>query len=152
MKPKVAVIGLAIVVVAFVLLLVYAGVRPEAAGAGARSGVDRALGWLRSTRAITFDDLAATGAACVDPEDRVLAVASGASCAVDLPDSGSLSLCAQQGSATVAVDGADYPAQRFGPGELECPAAPTIDLYDRDNRLSVACALGGECRLTVRTP
>lgn len=152
MKPKVAVIGLALLVVAFVLLLVYIGVRPDAAGAGARSRVDQALGWLRSTGAITFDDVAASGAACVDSEERVLAVAPGTSCVVALPDSGSLSPCALEGSATLIVDGADYPAQRFGPGELGCDAGPTIDLYDRDNSMLVACAVGGECRLAIRTP
>lgn len=152
MKLKIAVVGLAVVVVGFVLLLVYGAVRPDGGTGDARPGVDQALGWLRDTRAVTFDDLAEADPPCLERDASVLAVGPGLTCRVDLPDSGSLTLCTQQGSATIAVVGSDFPAQRFGPGELDCAGAASIDLYDSDNRLLVACALGDACVLAVPEP
>lgn len=152
MRPKVAVIGLAVIVVVFVLALVYGAARPDSAGADPRQGVERALGWLQSSRAVTFDDLVTANQPCLDPPNRRIEVGGGQSCRLELPDSGSLTLCTTQGSATVSADGADYPAQRFDPGDLDCEQPPSINLYDTANTLTVLCSLGATCQLPVLEP
>jgi len=152
MNPKVAVIGLAVVVVAVVLVLVFGAVRPTGQTTDARPGLDSALGWLRSTGSVPYGDLATGDVDCADPSAEAFVVPGGGSCAVPVPDHGSLELCATSGQVTLLVDGERYPAQHFGPDGLACPDDVQIDLYDSAATLLIRCALGEACSVEVPEP
>ena len=138
MKTRTAVILLVAVALVAVLLLFYGAVRPP--GRGSDDRVEGALGWLRSQRELTFDDVA--HAECADGANRVLVVGPGESCSTPLPVRSTFGVCtsAEPGSAALQVGGRDYPDQHWDGEELACTTPLEVDVYDEDSVLVLGCA------------
>lgn len=149
MNPKVVAVVLVVLVVAGGLALFYGAVRPEGRTGDPGASVEDSLGWLRSTRAVTFDDLA--GAPCADVGERELVVSAGQVCRSALPESAELGLCTVEGAGAAVVSGRSFPDQRFDDGDLACGRPARISTYDEDPVLHLACVVG-TCRFAVVDP
>lgn len=148
MNVKVVAVVVVLLVVAGGLVLFYGAVRPEGRPGETGASVEGALGWLRSTRAVRFEDLA--GAPCADRAERTFVVAAGTACRTALPASAELGLCAE-GPAVAVVDGRAFPAQRYAGADLACDDPARVPVYDEDSVLQLAC-LVGVCRFAVVDP
>jgi hypothetical protein len=149
MNVKVFVVLLVVLVVAFVLVVFYGAVRPDATADESRGGVEGGFGGLAPMRVLSFDDVA--DAECADPGIVGFGVPANGRCEVLLPDRSEIALCAETPVA-VTTDGDDYPEQRIDVGDLECDDPDPIPIYDAGTVLTIECLGLAPCAVRVIPP
>lgn len=155
MKPRTAIIVLAVVALVLLAVIVQGG-RTSAGNSQSRSSLIDALGTLMSGRQVIATDL--TGASCAGKDPGTLRVIG--QCEEALPSSAKrLQLCVVSGQpAFLGVKGASYPLQQAALAQSACPEPGSttphdgahFDLYDSGNSLIIVCpALGVPCVLRL---
>lgn len=149
MNVKVFVVVLVGVVVAAALVMFYGALRPPASPDSARGGVGGTLGWLDTSRTLTFGDVAEAPCAVDDLEAFV--VPAQTACELEAPEPSRLVLCTDVPDAVIVrAKGSQYPAQDVDSADLSCPEPEPIPIYDDATVLTLTCApLAGECVVRV---
>lgn len=151
MNIRVVVIVLVALVAASALVLFYGALRPAPEGTSAKDSVAAGLGWLASSRTLTFDDVQNVG--CAESESSSLIAFNGAPCEVPLPNPSGIYLCSDEpASVTIRTTGENYPDQRVKAKDLACDAPTRIPIYDEGTVLTVSCELVAFCAVNVVTP